>query len=247
MLIIAVPKSASSALIATLGAAHGLPNGTERVRRGEIRKCSIADGFRELERFHRHEVAEVSDAVAAAVATRGELVKLHFPPTANNQAKLASTPKVILLREPEEVIRAYQRGDETGAFKLRHPRFCFCLSERAWMQRAIETGVLDELRAFVVGWKAHEGDKLVVESRELTRDPKNAIARIEAYFGLPPSGQSELSQVRFTRGATRRRTTPHILFARRRIIGQRISQELRCAFTRATRDRSMDSASRSRG
>ena len=221
MLIIAVPKSASSALIATLERIHGLPNETAQVRRGPIRRCALAHEYRQLERFHRHEVAELSEEVVAAVTRKTSLAKLHFPPTRNNQALLASSPKVILLRDPEEVVHAYQRGDETGEFKLRHPRFCFCFSQAAWMHRARELGVLDELRRFVDGWRAHAGDKLLVESRELIERPAEALARIEDYLGLTHSGAPELARVRFTRGRAARRSIPRVLWSRRKLIAQR--------------------------
>ncbi len=225
MLIVAVPKSASSSLVATLAALHGLRITSELIRGGKMRHCPVADGYRQLERFHRREVAEIDDAVVEAVARRGELAKLHLPPTPNNQRRLARTPKLILLRPAAEVVPAYQRGTEAGVFKLHHPSFCFCLSEAAWLDRARETGLLQELEDFVAGWRAHAGDKLLVESAELLRDPGAELARIERYFGLPASGASELARARYTRSRPRP-SVPRILFARRKLILERLAREV---------------------
>lgn len=226
MLIVAVPKSASSSLVATLGALHGLPYESARIRATSLRRCPVAADFREIERFHRREVVEVDEAVVAAVSSPRSLAKLHLPPSENNQRLLERTRKVILLREPAEVIRAYRRGTEAGVFNLHHPSFCFCLSEEEWMERARETGVLEQLERFVAGWRDHRGDKLLVESEALTRDPAAELARIEGYLGLPLSGARELARERYTASEARRPSVPRILFARRKIILERIARDV---------------------
>lgn len=226
MLIVAVPKSASSSLTSTLCSQHGLRYESDRIRRGPLRRCPVADEYRELERFHRREVAEIDDAVVEAVSNPRVLAKLHFPPTKNNQRRLARVPKVILLRDPVEVIRAYRRGNEAGVFNLHHPSFCFCITEEDWMERARETGVLEQLERFVAGWRAHDGDKLLIESDDLIREPARALERIETYLGLPPSGAQQIARTRYTREDAARPSVPAILFARRKIILERLARDL---------------------
>jgi len=226
VLIVAVPKSASSSLVATLSALHGLPYESAQIRGAALRRCPVAAEFREIERFHRREVVEVDEAVVAAVSSPRSLAKLHLPPSENNQRLLEHTRKVILLREPAEVIGAYQRGTEAGVFNLHHPSFCFCLSQEEWMERARDTGVLDQLERFVAGWRDHRGDKLLVESDALKRDPAREIARIEGYLGLPLSGAQELARERYTASSAGRPSAPRILFARRKIILERIARDV---------------------
>lgn len=223
MLIVALPKSASTALVATLSEQHRLPIETGRIRERLVAQRPLARGFAQIERFHRRELIELDDEVVRAVAAPGLLAKFHFPPTRNNQARLAGVPKLVLLREPEEVVAAYRRGDETRAFPLKSPEFCYCLTERGWQARARETGLLDQLRAFADGWRAHRGDMLLIEYRDLARDALGAIARAEKYLGLPQSGADSLREEKFSRAsaAAPRRSALAVLAARRGLILRR--------------------------
>ena len=217
MLIIAIPKSASTALIATLSAQHGIPIETARVRDDVLLRRPIAAGYWHIAQFHRRDFVEVDERVAAVMAARERLVKFHFPPTPRNESVLRGVPKVILLRDAEEIVSAYRRGEDSGAWPAKSYEFAYCLSERSWQRRAREIGLTDELRAFADGWRAHAGDKLVLESAELLADPARALARVEAYFGLPESGLVALREERFSRAAETR-SVPRILWRRRNLI-----------------------------
>jgi hypothetical protein len=237
VLIVAVPKSASSALVATLRSQHALSYDSERIRRAELSRCPVAEDYRQLEWFHRREVAEIDAAVVASLSRPRSLAKLHLPPTANNQLRLEQVRKVILLRDAREVIRAYRRGNEAGVFNLHHPAFCFCLSEDDWMRRAHETGVIEQLERFEAGWRAHRGDCLVMESDALIREPAAALARIEAYFELPRSGVKELARVRYTRSPAERPSVARILYGRRKIILERVARDVGGLFVPSLRTR----------
>ena len=228
MLIIAIPKSASTSLTATLSELHGLRIASAEVRSQIVARCPEAAAFRQIANFHRREVVELDARAVAAVSAPGAIVKFHFPPTENNQARLRDLPKLILLRNVEEIVSAYRRGDETGAFRLKSHEFCYCLSEQGWFARAEKFGLLAELRAFAAEWRAHDGDKLVVESAELIADPAAVLGRVESYFGLPSSGGSTLRREKFSRGPEPRPRSPlEILFARRVLIAKRLASDLR--------------------
>lgn len=224
MLIIAIPKSASTALVSTLSARHALPVVSAELRLRLVARCPVAEGYVQLARLHRREVVEIDAEVAREVAAPGLLAKFHFPPTPNNQSRLASTPKVVLLRDPREIVSAYKRGDETGAFRLKSYEFCYCLTEQGWQARAEKTGLLAQLRAFADGWRAHPGDKLVLEAEELIGDPAGALARVERYFGLPPSGVVALRQEKFTRdrAAAPPRGPLRVMLGRHRLVVRRL-------------------------
>jgi len=220
MLIIAMPKSASTTLVATLGEAHGLPVESQRIRDEVLLRRKIAPGYWHAAQFHRRDFIEIDDRIASLIAARDLLAKFHFPPTQTNQAILRPVKKVILLRDPSEVVSAYRRGEETGSWPTKSYEFAFCFSEDGWQRRARDTGLIDELHRFAEGWREHDGEKLVLESDELVADPRGVLARVEAYFGLPVSGLAELRRERFSR-AVATRSIPRILWLRRRLILRR--------------------------
>jgi hypothetical protein len=223
-LIVAIPKSASSALVETLAATHALSVDTRRIRDEVLLRRPIAPGYWHAAQFHRRDFVELDERVAGVLAARDRLAKFHFPPTPRNQAVLQRVPKVILLRDAEEIVSAYRRGEETGAWPTKSYEFAFCFSERGWQQRGRATGLSDELRRFAEGWRAHDGDKLVLESSELIAEPARSLARVEAYLGLPPSGLSALRHERFSR-TTATRSVPRMLWRRRMLILRRAIAE----------------------
>jgi hypothetical protein len=221
MLILAIPKSASTALVVTLAEAHGIPIESQRIRDEVLAGAPRAPGYWQMGQFHRRDVIEIDERIARHVAARERLAKFHFPPTPRNQAALRDVKKVVLLRDVHEIVSAYRRGDETGAWRTKSYEFAFCFSERGWQRRARATGLLSELLAFADGWRAHDGDKLVIESAELFADPAGVIARIETYLGLPLSGVATLHAERFSR-ARKKRGFAQILWRRRRLITRRL-------------------------
>ncbi|HEU4428627.1 MAG TPA: hypothetical protein VFT98_07725, partial [Myxococcota bacterium] len=155
MLIIAIPKSASTALAVTLSEAHGIPIASQRIRDEWLIGAPRAPGYWQLGQFHRRDVVEIDERIARIVAARDVLAKFHFPPTPRNQAVLRDVKKVVLLRAAEEIVSAYRRGEETGAWRTKSFEFAFCFTERGWQRRAGATGLLGELRSFADGWRAH--------------------------------------------------------------------------------------------
>lgn len=223
MLIIAIPKSASTALVSTLSAAHELPIRTREIRDDVLLRRPIAAGYWHVAQFHRRDFVEVDEAVAGVMAAGDLLVKFHFPPTPRNQAVLRQIPKVILLRDSEEIVSAYRRGEESGAWPTKSYEFAYCFTERGWQRNARKTGLARELREFAEGWHAHDGNKLVVEAAELLAEPAQTLARVEQYFGLPTSGLRELKQERFSRATdVPHRSLSRILWWRRSLIGKRL-------------------------
>jgi hypothetical protein len=220
VLIVAIPKSASTALAATLSEAHALPIESQRIRDQELVGAPRAPGYWQVGQFHRRDFIEIDARIARILAAPERLAKFHLPPTAQNQAVLRDVKKIVLLRDASEIVSAYRRGEESGAWKTKSYEFAFCFTEAGWQRRARATGLVDELAAFADGWRAHDGDKLVVESDELLEDPAGVLARVESYFGLPSSGLSELRRERFSR-AGEKRSIPRILWRRRKLLLRR--------------------------
>lgn len=223
MLIIAIPKSASTALVSTLSAAHALPIRTKEIRDDVLLRRPIAAGYWHAAQFHRRDFVEVDEPSATVMAARDLLAKFHFPPTPRNQAVLRRIPKVVLLRDAEEIVSAYRRGEETGAWPTKSYEFAFCLTERGWQEHARKTGLTQELRAFADGWRSHDGDKLVIEAAELVAQPARTLARVEEYLGLARSELRELRRERSSRESDgSRRSLARMLWRRRGLVARRL-------------------------
>jgi hypothetical protein len=232
-LIIAMPKSASSSLTGHFMEHYGLEEMTQNFRDRASGFYVPAGGYAHMS-YHNEGLFEVDANVIRELINSSGIVKYHFPPTLNNQAHLKDMKKVILLRDPEDVVRAWMRGDETRAYKLRSPEFAYTYSEAAWMKRAERLGLVGELEAFGRGWREHEGDRLVVETKDLIGDPQEVLARIEDYLGLEPSGARALPERKFSRGAASRRplwnTRVRQFVRRRNVMGRRVAIDLKGLF-----------------
>lgn len=197
MLIVAIPKSSSTSLLNTLGRLHQLP--TKQI---DMRPKTPPADFRLLSEIHRDQ-GEVSWKQAATLTSASTIYKQHLVPSANNRSVLRRSMKVVLLRDPAEVVLAYRRSLQIGqesdnAGLQRH--FLRCRTEGDWLARAESIGLLQELDAFRRGWSEADGEQLVVHYHELVTQPRSVINRIEDYFGLSTSAQVILSKDRYTRG-----------------------------------------------
>lgn len=184
MLFITTPKSASSSLVYSVAKEYECQDLTKEIRSKYFSSRPTASGYEGIKPTHS-EFIEISQEIVDYLEKNGDHVfKHHFPPTENNQKLLENIPKVILLRSPEDVIRSYKKGDETGVFPIQDPRLCFCFSDKDWFRKAKEIGLFSALDDFNHGWWEHEGDKLVITYDQLIENPKKVMKRIQKYFGL---------------------------------------------------------------
>lgn len=198
MLFITIPKSASSSLAGTLSRQHGIEDATISYR-DQIRPLfEPATDYPLCLRSH-DEFVEISADIARHIGQTKAIFKYHFPPTVGNQKHLAEVKKVILLRDPAQVVQAYRRGDETRSFKMRNQDFAFCFSGAAWERVAQQSGLLGELEKFYEGWLNHTGEKLIVTYSDLMNAPLETIQKVEAYFGLPASSDIALETSKYSR------------------------------------------------
>lgn len=198
MLIIAIPKSASTALIKTIGKLHGLA--TEQTFFGD---SPIPRSYRILWYFHS-DMRELSVQQAKSFSDKRCFFKQHVPPTKNNISLLSNAQKVILLRSPEDVIAAYWRGTKTGVHD-RLEGFEGLQTLGQWMSKAIDTGLLSDLEHFYTTWKNQESETtLIIMYEELMNDPTWVVRRIESFFNLPDTeGRIELVKARYSRISAR--------------------------------------------
>lgn len=198
MLIVAIPKSASSSLVASLQAVTEYTRSNAEIRNDFLTSAPPPAQYCQLKRFHS-EVAELSyDAVAALVRPQ-QISKLHIVPTDNNLSRLREIPKIVLLRPAEEVVAAYWRGMETATWTTSVKEIARCKSLEQWIQTAMDIGLTAELEAFNRRWKASPGNALVISYHQLTTDSDATIASVLEYLNLDVGKVPELARVNYSR------------------------------------------------
>jgi len=212
VLIVAIPKSASTSLLRTLGRLHDIA-----VEEAHFVDLKVPDG---IERLHEHhpDIVELTSREAERVADQNKIYKQHFPPTLNNVELLRDQPVVVLLRDESEVLDAYQRAFKTYAMKKpasvdRHA------SGDHWRRHAVESGLDVDLQSFTGGWTDAAHDNLhFVDYADLVADPSVTVNAIERFWNLPETpGPIELDKARYTR--SRSMTVKRFLGQKARQIG----------------------------
>lgn len=180
MLIIAIPKSASTSLLVSIGRAQKLPwkQVCHRWRLPKPLQLEI------LPRYHS-DMLEYSKEHIEIFADPHKFYKQHIPPTAKNRALLREVKKVILLREPKEIIEAYWRAEEVGIHKPR-PEFSHCETCDDWLNNAAGNGLWSDLQFFHDRWLKDIGpNSCVISYRNVVNHTKQTINKMEAFWGLP--------------------------------------------------------------
>ncbi len=198
LLIVAMPKSASSSLVASLQEATGWQKRNADIRKKYLTPLPAPDGYVQLKRFHS-EVAELTSEVVELLRRPNQITKLHIAPTDNNLALLRDVPKVVLQRPAEEIVAAYWRGQETSTWTTMVGEIALCKTSEQWMDVARELGLTGELEAFNDHWRSGAGDAILITYEELTGNPEAAITKLLEYFGIEIKAVPSLGQVNYTR------------------------------------------------
>lgn len=197
MLIIAMPKSASSSLLHTLADTHAL----------EIPDYSqlwlslpFSGEFPVFHRQHGYSMRELDVSAVKAILRPNIICRAHILPSRNNQDLLRNKKKVILLRDPAEVVRAYRRGTVKGTHYMQSVMdFAGCQTEEDWLERAQRNGLMQDIVNFHRGWMDHEGEKLAISFDDLVSRPKKVTNKIEEYYDLPISKSVQLKKHNYSR------------------------------------------------
>lgn len=181
MLIIAIPKSASTSLMDTLGRIHKIS--AQQLFKSELplpKEISI------LHKFHS-DMREYSKQEIEIFTQNNRIYKQHIPPTKNNLSLLRNKKKVILLRNCDEIICAYWSAINSGISKKRNEKeFLEVSSKEEWINASRKTGLYDDLKFFYSGWLKESNNKncLIVTYNQLIQNPKKVINEIENFFNL---------------------------------------------------------------
>jgi len=178
MLIIAIPKSASSSLMKTLSERHGLP--AEQVMFPDL---PVPKTCRAVWKLHS-DMRELTEELAARFADGKKIYKQHILPTSRNLELLRDHKKVVLLRSPEEIIASYRRGVQKMVTRPLEV-FAGCRTVEDWQRRAEDIGVLDDLRWFYDTWGQEGADRLVLTYDQVVNQTTQTVAAIEVFWDLP--------------------------------------------------------------
>lgn len=196
MLIVAIPKSGSSSLLETLGRLHSCP-----ISQTWYGQWPAPDELSLLHCYHS-DMREITEEKASQLARPKRFYKQHIPPSKNNMHQLRYTKKIILLREPSDVVAAYFRADMKGIHKKR-AEFSGLETLTEWQQEATSNGLLNDLRWFRESWEREASRRpdlnRIIEYSDLVIDPKACINDIEAHFNLLLSKRVELARVHYSR------------------------------------------------
>lgn len=194
MLIIAIPKSASTSIMKTLGKIHRI----KAIQDFSFADNPIPDNVNILNKYHS-DIREITSKEVSKFSSSKILYKQHIFPTSNNLKLLQSIKKVILLRDTIEIILAYRRG----AYKKVHTLEEFSLKsdQNKWIERAKEIGLYSDLEYFNRKWKENsDHNTLFIEYSDLIETPHTVLNKVEEFFNLPVTRNSfTLSKARYSR------------------------------------------------
>lgn len=197
MLIVAIPKSASTSLHTTIAHAHKIPALQEHYKENPIPP--------ETEYLHKwHSCVRTlyrKDIDHIVLEKSGTLFKQHFPPTDHNLSLLQGVKKVILLRDVREVVDAYWRAKCVGIYVHLTGEFAGVSSRNEWIALTKETGLWEDLEYFYSRWKAVPEDEntIHITYSDVVQRPADTIARVEDFFELGSSGKTVLEKKRYSR------------------------------------------------
>lgn len=203
MLILAIPKSAGTSLSYTLANSH---------------KLKLFEGFTHYKEKEEGNIVELRHGSMKDVKEEGiknfpnkeKIYHEHIFPTQKNIDMLKKQKKVILLREPEEILRSWWRAEKSGTHP-KHPMLKDCKTEGEYVRKAKKLGALKILQDFKEGWeKAKRKNDLIIYYKELKEKPKEMINKIERHWDLPESQNVELLKMRYNRGTMTRKIAKKI-------------------------------------
>lgn len=196
MLIIAIPKSASTSLMSTLQKLHNL-----KAQQVFFSNYPPPENTALIHKYHS-DIREITPAKAKELTDITQIFKQHIPPSQNNIHLLRQEKKVILLRPTEEIIEAYFRAQSRKIHEPR-PEFHGCKTLKDWISRANETGLTKDLNWFNEAWsnesKLFPETNLVINYSDITKSPKKIINRIESFYKMPLSKYVSLDKARYSR------------------------------------------------
>lgn len=143
----------------------------------------VSNEFPALARLWPAHMKELDAQIVTVAEDLSKILRLHVLPTKNNLSILETVPKVVLLRDPSEVVYSLYRSVQAG-LGPKPMDFKYCgHGPDAWFRRAESLGILEDLQRFRDKWI--ESSATIVEHEELTNQPDRVLSSILNTYGLP--------------------------------------------------------------
>lgn len=180
MLIVAIPKSASSSLLKTLGSLHNI----EGIQDFSFSSNNIPKNCNIVYSIHS-DIRELKKSEVDRFCDSNTFFKQHIFPSKNNLDLLHNKKKVILLRDPDDIIKSYLRGAKYNFNSLPND-FNLKMSNKQFVKKAKKVGLYADVRFFYDQWysKADRETTLIIDYKEYIRNTKVVINKIENFFDL---------------------------------------------------------------
>tara|TARA_B100000953_G_scaffold71755_1_gene57934 strand:- start:6797 stop:7462 length:666 start_codon:yes stop_codon:yes gene_type:complete len=199
MILIAIPKSASTSLMKTLSKIHSI-KGVQLFQ--EYRNNDIPEDSNFLHKIHS-DIKELTDKDVENFENANILFKQHVFPSAGNIKKLGSHKKVVLLREVDDILLAYKRGAKTMVQNLLEG-FDANWTDKQWLDHSEKIGLRSDLNKFYQGWVNFKDDDntIIIEYKDLLNSPKLVVNQVEDFLGLPKTADTiYLVKARYSRAS----------------------------------------------
>lgn len=196
MLLIAIPKSASTSLMKTLGDLHT----SKALQDFSFKDNPVPTSSNYLHNIHS-DIRELNENDVRKITGKDKIYKQHIYPSVNNMKLLGKERKVILLRNPKEICLAYRRGALKNVHALL-PGFPAESNEDEWMKKAGETGLFKDLEFFYNSWSMNgvSDNTLMVDYDSLIKSPTDVIRNIESFWDMDlTEGKIVLARERYSR------------------------------------------------
>lgn len=199
MLIAAIPKSGSTALMETLGRVHRLEYKQLSYEDLELHGQPFDDNVKPLWLFHG-DLSDIHESqLTKIVGSRSTFYKQHIAPSVRNLDFLKDTRIIVLLRDPQNIIESYYRGFEKN---IHSPPVDFCKngSMNDWKKYAEECGLRASLEWWLSTWKSNANPNwLFIDFFDITQQPAESIRKIENHLQLESSGTKKLVKARYSK------------------------------------------------
>lgn len=199
MLIAAIPKSGSTALMETLGRAHKLKYAQLDFFQLDLKDQPFNEKVSSLWNLHNDLSDLKPETINFLCGSASDLYKQHIVPSDSNLNNLADRKIVVLLRKPEEIIESYHRGFKKNIHNAPKELGDNPTLE-SWINYAEQYGILDALRWWNDRWTSkHNPNWLIVTFDQIVKTPRESMARIEHHFNLSHSGVGKLVKARYSK------------------------------------------------
>lgn len=196
MLIVAIPKSASTSLAATLSDLHKVPFIQQK-----LFDFPCPSSTKLIHSWHS-DMRELSEEFVENLSSKSKIWKQHIPPTPNNIRLLAQHKKIVLLRNPKDIVAAYYRAEIKGIHAPRS-EFLSCHSSLDWLNVSHDNGLYNDLNWFYENWEeevnSNPDNNLLIDYSTLLNDAQSTINSIENFLELPLSDNVSLLKRRYSR------------------------------------------------